>query len=52
MASAVKQEAEQFEILEHRMTMIAVVADGGFDGFQARFRSHDACFDSPGHRPH
>jgi uncharacterized protein (DUF302 family) len=37
MTSTAKQEAEKFEILDHRMTRITVVADGSFDEFQARF---------------
>jgi hypothetical protein len=43
MTRTAKQEAEAFEILDHRMTRITVVADGSFDEFQARF-------DAPGHR--
>ena len=39
MTITAKQEAEAFEILDHSMTRITVVADGGFDEFQARFEA-------------
>ena len=39
MASAVKQEAEQFEILEHRMTRITVVAEGASMGSRPDFEA-------------
>ena len=37
MTSTAPPEAEQCELLDHRMTRITVVAEGSFDAFQARF---------------
>jgi hypothetical protein len=37
MTSTAKREAEKFEILDHHMIRITVVADGSFDKFQVRF---------------